>query len=119
MDYVIKADMNAEVLAGELFKTASQHPDKFTVTPDSDVAGHLRSGSFTIIPANDVGIDGLSGKTYAGPDSQFELSIDVTAICWPEDTEAVKTKALFSIFQPLVDLYNQTRKSEARIELKS
>ena len=118
MPFAIKAEMNGNVLAGQLFKTASKHPDIISVTPDLDEGGNLRSGSFSITPENNLGINGLSGSTYAAPDDPFELGIDVKAISWPVETEEAKNEALFSIFQPLVDLYNQENKSQARIVLK-
>ena len=114
MEFVIKAEMNGEVLAAELLKTAMNLPN-FTVTPDLNNAGCLQSGSFILTPTNNLGVDGLIGKTYAHPEFPFELHISVMAIDWPEDTETAKTEALFSIFKPLVDTYNNTQPSKARI----
>jgi hypothetical protein len=119
MKFAIKADMNGEVLAGELYKIAQEHPDVFTVTADFDIVGHLQSGSFTLTPTANLGIEMLTGKTFVNSDFPLELQVDVNARDWREGTEAEKTEALRSIFKPLVDLYNKTHPSKAEIIQKS
>lgn len=119
MHFVIKAEMEGWILA-ELFNEALKHPDDFPVKPDLDDAGNLRFGSFSLMPTNNLGIDGLSGRTFAALDAPFgELQIDVIGIDWPENTEDSRIKALLSIFQPLVDSYNKTHPSKAQIVPKS
>jgi hypothetical protein len=119
MTYAIKADMNGEILAGELIKTAGKLPDDFNVTPNYDIGGNLQSGEFTLTPTNNLGIDGLYGRTYVDPAFPFELQISVEAFHWPEDNENAKAKALLSIFKPLVDSHNQTHASKADLVQKS
>lgn len=118
MDFAIKAEMNAEILAGELIQVA-RDISGFDVAPDLDHTGRLRSGSFSLTPQDDLGIEGLVGKTFVEPALPFELQISVAAICWPEDTSAAKEKALRSIFEPLVDKYNQVHPSKASIVPRS
>ena len=120
MKFVIKGDMDGEVLAGELFK-AAQNLSGFKIEPDLNVTGDgLDAGQFKLTPDDTRGIDGLFGKTYVAQDSQFgELQIDVKAFSWPDDTEAARIKALLAIFQPLVDHYNATRPSRVEIIQKS
>jgi hypothetical protein len=114
MKFVIKAEMNGEVLPGELVKIADNLAE-FTVAKDLDMVGGLNAGQFSVTPKDNLGIDGLSGKTYAAPNSYGEVQIDVSAISWPQDTEGAKDKALLSIFQPLVDAYNKAKPSKAKI----
>jgi hypothetical protein len=119
MTFAIRAEMNGEILAGALINVARNNPVIFTVTPDLDAAGNLQSGSFTLSPSDNLGIEMLMGKTFVNSDLPFELQIDVKAKDWQGKTEAEKNETLLLIFKPLVDLYNQTNKSQAQIIQKS
>jgi hypothetical protein len=117
-EFILKADTNGAILAGELYNAALSLPG-FTVEPVLDLKGNLQSGSFHIKPKDFHGIDEPTGHTYANPDFPFELEISVTAVHWPDDTDEAREKALCLIFKPLLEAYNKSHSCKATLQPRS